>query len=117
MDFNSLVSWVVAQPWAFAVPFVTAVIVDWGVGVAVAMKDKTFNKNRLFDWVQTTVGWKKGVAVIGSVTLAYFLKGQHDAYLALVPLVAVNGAAFLVVIDDIRVKVFDLLAGAPIKLS
>lgn len=110
MDFNSLISWGVSQPWSFAVPFVAAVLVDWAAGAVLAVKAGTFKKENVFDWVQTTVGWKKAVAVVGSVAVAYFLNSQHDVNAALVPLIAVNGAAFLVVLDDIKVKVKELVS-------
>lgn len=113
MDFNSFYSWAITQPWAFAVPFVALVLVDWGVGMAVAVKDGSFRKDKIFDWVQTTIGYKKAVAIAGSIAVAYFLNSQHDVYAALFPLVAVNGIAALSVLDDIRAKVVEFVKPAP----
>jgi hypothetical protein len=112
MDFiNSVadfVSWLPSQPWAFTVPFVAAVLADWGLGSVNAKLDGTFKKESVFDWVKTTVGYKQGAAVVGSVALAYFMQGQHASYLALVPLVSVNGAAFLSVLSDVEDKFKEL---------
>jgi hypothetical protein len=106
MDFNSIVVYVAAQPWSVALPFAALVLVDWGVGSFQAWRAGTFSKENVFDWVKTTVGYSKAVAIVGSVALAYFAQGKAGAYAALIPLVAVNGAAFLVVLSDLKDKFF-----------
>lgn len=110
MDIHSFISWAVSQPWSFAVPFAAAVAADWGLGSLVAARAGVFNKERVFDWIQTTVGWKQAVAVIGSVASAYFLNGKDAGILALVVLISVNGSAFVVVLSDVKQKIADLIS-------
>lgn len=110
MDIHGFVSWALSQPWSFAVPFGAAVLVDWGLGSFKAWRAGTFNKERVFDWLKTTVGWKQAVAVVGSVASAYFLNGKDAGMLALVVLISVNGPAFLVVLSDIKEKIADFVS-------
>lgn len=119
MDFLGFLNWATTQPWSFAVPYAAATLIDWAVGSVQAYQEGVFKKERVFDWVKTTVGWQRGMAVVGSVALAYFLNGQHDAYVALVPLVAINGPAFLVVLADIKEKLVEMLypPKAPVKVE
>src|SRR6266705_3492143 len=108
MDIGHFLSWAQSQPWSFAVPFAVAVLADWALGSFEAYKAGEFKKERVFDWIQTTVGWKKAAAVVGSVATAYFLDGKDAAQLALVGLIVVNGPAFLVVMADVKDKIVAL---------
>jgi len=105
MDFGSIVSYVEAQPWSVAVPFAAAVLVDWAIGSFEAFRAGEFKKESVFDWVKTTVGYSKAAAIVSTVAMAYFLNGKAAAYVALTPLVAVGGAAFLVVLADLKTKI------------
>lgn len=117
MDFSSFISWAVSQPWSFAVPFAAAVLADWGLGSFEAWRAGTFNKERVFDWLKTTVGWKQAVAVGSSVASAYFLNGKDAGVMALIVLISINGSAFLVVLSDIKQKIADLISPpAPVML-
>jgi hypothetical protein len=112
VNFNDIILYISAQPWSAALPFGALVLVDWGVGSFKAWRAGTFAKESVFDWVKTTVGYSKAVAIVGSVALAYFAQGKVGAYAVLVPLVAVNGAAFLVVLSDLKDKFFPPKAAA-----
>jgi hypothetical protein len=104
MNFNDVVSYVVAQPWSPAVPFGVAVLADWALGSFEAWRAGVFAKEKVFDWTKTTVGWQKGAAIVGTIAMAYFLRGKADAVAQLVGVTAVSGAAFLVVGHDVILK-------------
>lgn len=110
MDIHSFIAWAISQPWSFAVPFGAAVAADWLLGSLVAIRAGVFNKERVFDWLKTTVGWKQAVAVVGSVASAYFLNGKDAGILALVVLISINGSAFVVVLADVKQKIADLIS-------
>lgn len=110
MDLHSFIAWSISQPWSFAVPFAGAVLADWGLGSVVAYRAGVFNKERVFDWIKTTVGWKQAVAVVGSVASAYFLNGKDAGVLALVVLISINGSAFVVVLSDLKQKIAELIS-------
>lgn len=109
MDYvQTVVSFVEAQPWAPALPFIGAVGADWGLGSWVAGKTGEFKREKVWDWVKTTVGWQQASAIAASAALVYFTKGQQDAMGFAIAAVVVNGAAFVTVMNDVRVKAVQL---------
>ena len=109
VDVQQVVNFVEAQPFFPALPFIGAVALDWALGSYLAFKENVFAKEQVFDWVKTTVGWKQAAAITGAVALVFLTRGQSDATATVLADTAVGGVAFVVVMDDVREKVSNLV--------
>lgn len=90
--------------------FVFAVVIDIVLGVALAVKAKTFDVHKLPSFLESQFGTKSALALLGLVAAAYF-SGGDIKQATLAALAAGGGALTAAVAADILGKIKELVAG------
>jgi hypothetical protein len=92
--------------------FIVAVVVDDVLGIALAVKTKTFDSNKLPSFLASQFGTKQALVVAAAAYAAYVTHGDVKA--AATAVVTAGGAALTVsVAKDIFGKIKALMAKAP----
>jgi hypothetical protein len=96
--------------------FVLAVIVDDALGVAGAIKTKTFAVKELPTFLVSQFGTREAAALLGLIAAAYF-SGGDIKQATLAALAAGGGALTAAVVADIVSKIKALVSGSPASIA